>query len=143
MERQMPQTGNQARYCFIDRQGGSVAIKFSVSKSLVAGADFKLFQENLKDVKESWKMSADDGMYTLRTIRTVTSELHKKSLVWQVLCCSTDISVFTGGIEISVVQNNNECKMTAPATYNLPNIPPCSLNNPVSASGHLTFILKS
>jgi len=131
-----------ARYCIVDKDKGVGTVKFYVGGNLVSGADFKLYSEY--DVLiENWKMSADNDSFSMKIPETPLLKLHKAKLIWNVLCCSSNPRVFSGKIEISVIQEGKPCQMTTPAEWNLKNIPPCSVNVPDKFTSALTFIVRA
>ena len=128
------------RYCFIAPSDDPVKVKFNVDKMIVAGADFKLFNETGTKVIEHWKMTAEDKSFATKRLRTSVEELHLKKMSWHILCCSLSANVFSGVVGIEIIQEDKICSMTIPAEKTLSNIPPCKLNIPDSYNGSLTFI---
>ncbi len=134
---------SKARYCILDANKSSfITIKLYIDRELAAGADFRLYDEGEKE-KEGWKLSVDDGNYKLKTMKTSMLQLHKHSLVWQVLVCGLKKEGGTdGSVKIEVLQSDEPCKMTMPAECKFNNVPPCKMDLPEKYNGALVFIIR-
>ena len=139
----MPNPIQTQRYCILKPDKGPVQIKFSVSNEIMAGADFKIYDESKINTLDEWKMTVENNSYSLRTFKTNVKNLNKAILAFQILCCSLKNNIFQGTVELEIIQDNESCQMTLPAKWQRDNIPPCVLNNPDMFGGSITFILKS
>ena len=133
---------SKLRYCIINPESGRLTIKLWVSEYLLSGADFKVFAEN-KSLIEQFKLSADSDDYATYFIKEDIQGLNKAQMAWNILFCSNNPKISEGQIKIDVIQNQELCKMTIPAEWNMKDIPPCAVNNPISFTGSLIFIHKT
>lgn len=139
----MSVTEKQNRYCFVNPEGGTVAIDLHVDTDLAAGGDFKLYNSSRDQVLDQVKLSAENGSHELKRFKVEAKYLSGTVLVWKILLCSKNIKTYEGRIDIKVLQDGGACRFTLPATYKPENIPPCSINNPASISGSLVFMPKN
>ncbi len=132
----------QNRYCFVNPEGGSVAIDLFADTDLAAGGDFRVYNPAKDQVLDQVKLSAENGSHELKRLKIEPKFLNGAILVWKILLCSKNIKVYEGRVDIRVFQDGSSCKMTLPSAYSPGNIPPCSVNNPASLSGSLVFMAK-
>lgn len=130
----------QERYCLYKEHEGDFKVMLGADDFIVLGADFKLIDPATKVIVEEWKMSTENGQVVNYSIKTPTEELHKKTMVWKVLCCSSNPNKYQGKALIKLLQNNIAKKLTLPSNYILKNVPPCQLLSTEDFSGSLTFI---
>ncbi len=130
------------RYCIIDAKGGPLTVKFTVSPSIMAGAEFRLINPKNKLSIADWKISADNGNSESFTIRMAPEEMHQHILNWGVLCCSPKVEVFEGKIIIEFFQAGKKSNLTVPTEYFRNTIPPCKLKVPDSFEDSLIFISR-
>lgn len=130
----------QPRFCLYDELGGEFRVNLLADEFIVLGADFKIINNDTKDMLEHWKFSTENGKIVTFDIKISPSELHKTKMIWKVLCCSLNPNKFEGKVQIKLTQNNKPVKLTMPASYIVKNIPPCQLNSAEEFSGSLVFI---
>lgn len=131
------------RICLFEKSEDHIVISVIADDFIVAGADFKLFDPESKDVIENWKLTVDYGKASNYSIKTPVSDLNKLSLAWNILCCSRDPKQFEGKVMIKILQKGKAIKLSIPANYKLSNIPPCALNSAEEFKGNLLFVLKT
>ncbi len=132
----------QSRYCFVNPEGGTVAVKIIADTKLVSGANFKLFNASKDRLLDELKLSAENGSNAIRSFRTPPRDMSGTVLVWKILCCSNDPKVIAGRIDIQIFQDGNRCSLTLPIIHQFENLVPCTMNSPASASGSLVFMPK-
>lgn len=131
------------RYCFIKADSGPVYLKFYVDENLVAGAEFRLYDEDGKDFFDSWKLGAQDDESIRRHIKHNAISLNRKILTWQILTCSLKAEVDSGLIGLEFYQSEHLCKLTNPAAFKVTNVPPCKIRRTQKLTQSLMFILKT
>jgi len=131
------------RFCFIDANKGPVELRLSVEEHLIAGGEFQLISQELPDLMRKWKLTSEDNIPARKLFIEHPKELHKKKLIWQVLCCSKNTNVFKGIVRISIIQDNSLCQMNLAAEKYLDNIPPCKIKQVQSYSDSFVFIAKN
>lgn len=130
------------RYCVVVPGKGRIIIKMFVSKSFIAGGDFKIYDEAGIKVVEQFKMTAEYGSPAKYEITIEPDKLWRKILNWQVLVCSKNVDVYEGFVKIDVEQDNFKSKLTIPTRWNFDNLAPCQLKIPKRINETMVFILK-
>lgn len=130
------------RYCVVIPDKGKVIVKLFVSKSFIAGGDFKLYDETGGKVIENFKMTSEYGSPAKYEFITSPTNLWKKILNWQILVCSKNVDVYEGFVKIEIEQDNFKSKLTIPTRWNFHNMPPCQLKSPRRINETMVFILK-
>lgn len=130
----------QPRFCLYNELGGEFRVNLLADEFIVLGADFKIINNDTKDMLDQWKFSTENGKIVTYDIKISPSVLHKTKMIWKVLCCSLNPNKFEGKVQIKLTQNNKTVKLTMPASYIVKNIPPCLLNSAEEFSGSLVFI---
>lgn len=130
------------KYCIYQPGGSLLTLRLTVDQSLVTGGDFKIYLPNTNEIKEQWKMAAEDGNWFDKNIYTPPKELHMAKLVFGLLCCSKKASVYSGILSIEFFQNGQPCHLTEPLSWTMTNISPCAINRPTELSGSITFIAR-
>lgn len=133
---------NIKRYCIINPEAGNISIKLMVEKDLVCGSEFRIYDENSKELPERIKLGAQDNDYIIKQIKTNLKELNRKVLVWQLLICSKKVEIDTGRVSIELQQQGKSCKLTIPAIFKIDNIPPCKIKRSRKLTQSLMFIHK-
>lgn len=130
----------EKKICIVRPEFGPVNIEMFVSKSIIAGANFKLFDEN--KIYEEFNISADEKIPGSYSIYTVSPALNKKNLLWQIVFCAKDPRISTGKIKLKLFQENYECITKPSVEWELNNVPPCIVNVPNKITASLIFVVK-
>ena len=128
-----------ARECKINRDGGKITVKLSVSNGIISGGDFAIYEFETGTIVKSFKMHTDTSGTASAKIDLTGKALMGKVLSWQILSCSPIITN-SCSLDIEVIQDNQICAMNKPAHYSLADIPNCSLGQSASVKGGLHFV---
>lgn len=131
---------NPTSFCVYNVQEGNFRISIVAEDFIVLGADFKIINTETKEILENWKFTTDKGKSVYYDLISLPTELNKCSVIWNVVCCSSNSNRYIGKVQIKVLQGNKTLKTTVPTSYNLRNLPPCQLNGSEEFSGGFTFI---
>lgn len=131
------------RMCIINKDEGYVTITFKVSESMMAGAEFKLINPQVKEPVFTWKMASKDTSKAIFTIKLLPHEIHKFVVTWQVLLCSLSLKIFKGSVQVSASQKGVPCKINIPPIKEFDNVPPCQINKTDIYTQSMMLVVKS
>jgi hypothetical protein len=128
------------RFCFIKNKSDSIVLAIRADENIIAGADFKLYDIERKEVLEEWKATIDNANPFVHRFSTKAKDLEKTRLSWQVAYCSRKSNLFRGSIELIVKQADTVLRTTKPLSYSISNIPPCGYGESQNFNGSMIFI---
>lgn len=130
------------RFCFLQPTDGIIEIKLSVSDHILAGGDFRITKRDSTEILEKWKMSADSGNAGIKILSNVANKLNFCSMVWQVLCCSSNKDIGEATLRVEILQGSKPATLNAPIFVNLEKVAHCQLKMPVQWNDVITFVEK-
>lgn len=135
--------GKLSRICILDKDKGLLTLAFKVSKSLAAGAEFKLYKAKDQKNYAAWKMACKDNDSVTYILKKRPEELNRHILSWQILLCSLDPKIYEGIVDIIIMQQGKPCKINIPSSREFKNIPPCQIKRTDKCSESLMFIVRT
>ena len=135
--------GKLSRICILKKDKGLITITLKVSKSLLAGAEFKLYKSKDEKYYAAWKMACKDEDTVEFVLKKRPEDINRHILTWQILLCSMDPKVFEGFTEVNVLQERLPCKINIPTRREMDNIPPCKINKSDKFTESLMFIIRA